>query len=460
MSAPTRWPLHPPPGELESLSSWLARIAELYRMPVPELVGPNLGVLTEIPDRLDEDAPAELLRALATATAVPLARLKAMTLPGWVPWLFDSFPMPERDGEDTFYSYVRQDSVLLAPGEATRFEATRRRAWRGPWIPETWMDRSCPLCTADPDPHRSWVWTLPLAIGCTIHRRRLLRREELLTAELAGADIVGAPIAEPVATLENYTHQGLTTGSVRLPGRRVHVAVWFRLLRTLLDELSLSTTGLSRASARILTQVWQVAELTPRAGIRIWQPYELLPWTRQEGLLTAAAVAVDLVAQRRLRPRGSLAAVLAPPHAEPVYPGEDPCRTPDSPAARSRILDTRALYRRADYSELFDELARGVRTDPDTARRVLVFLTATDPSPANLDRERDILIRDTGMPPDFVRTRAETETLLILHGHDPGEITRVLTEFSAESPSHRISGPAADLFVPDDLARLRARLDR
>ncbi|MEV0075602.1 TniQ family protein [Nocardia neocaledoniensis] len=459
MSTP-RWPLHPPPGELESLSSWVARLAELYRMPVVELVGPNLGVLGEIPDRLDEDAPLELLAALATATAVPVARLKAMTLPGWVPWLFDSYPMPAHQGEDTFYGYVRQYSVLLAPGEASRFEVTRRRTWRGPWIPETPMDRSCPLCTAGPTPIHCWVWALPLTIGCTIHRRRLLTRAELVTAELAGPGVAGAPVTEPVATLENYTHQALTTGAVRLPGRRVHAAVWFRLLRTLLDELSLSTSGLSRASARVLAQVWQSARLTPRAGIRIWAPYEQLGWTRQEDLLTAAAAALDLAAQHQLRPRGTLADALAPPRAEPVYPGEDARRTPDNAAVGARILDTRGLYRRADYSELFEELARAVRTDPETARRTLAFLARTDPSPANLDRERDILIRDTGMPPEFVRTRAETQALLILYGHDPGEIAAALTELGAQARSHGVDGAAAELFVPEDLARLRARLDQ
>ncbi|MFE5479728.1 hypothetical protein ACFQ9R_28765 [Nocardia sp. NPDC056541] len=330
--------------------------------------------------------------------------------------------------------------------------------WRGPWIPETPLDRSCPLCTAGPQPQRCWVWSLPLTIGCTIHRRRLLYRAELLTAELAGADVAGTPIAEPVATLENYTHQALTTGKVELPGRRVHAAVWFRLLRTLLDELSLPTSGLSVGSARTLTQMWQTAGLTPRAGLRIWTPYEKLPWPRQEDLLTAAAVAMDLAAGRHLRPRGTLAPALSLPGVEPVYPGDDPRRAHDGSAAR--ILDPRGLDRRTDYSALFDELARTVRTDPDTARRVLAFLVRTDPNPANLDRERDILIRDTGMPPEFVRTRAETEALLVLYGHDPCEVARQLTEFTDEPPRHATDDLAASLFTPDDLAQLRARLDR
>ncbi|MBF6202204.1 hypothetical protein, partial [Nocardia cyriacigeorgica] len=72
----------------------------------------------------------------------------------------------------------------------------------------------------------------------------------------------------------------------------------------------------------------------------------------------------------------------------------------------------------------------------------------------------DILIRDTGMPPEFVRTRAETEALLGVYGYDLGEVARVLTEFTTESPARGIGGLAAQLFIPDDLAHLRARLDR
>ncbi|MGY2092822.1 hypothetical protein [Nocardia gipuzkoensis] len=45
-----------------------------------------------------------------------------------------------------------------------------------------------------------------MTIGCAVHRRRLLSRDELLTAELAGSDVARVLVTEPVATLENYTH--------------------------------------------------------------------------------------------------------------------------------------------------------------------------------------------------------------------------------------------------------------
>ena len=34
------------------------------------------------------------------------------------------------------------------------------------------------------------------------------------------------------------THEGMTTGTVTLAGRPVHVGVWFRLLRILIEELN------------------------------------------------------------------------------------------------------------------------------------------------------------------------------------------------------------------------------
>ncbi|MTE16917.1 TniQ family protein [Nocardia aurantiaca] len=453
MSAPARWPVHPPPGELESLSSWLERLGRLYEVPVTELLGPNLGVVKAVSD-LDEDPPPEIFPALSQASGVEVGRLRAMTLPGQVPWLFDRFPLPARDGEEAFYTYVRQDSVLLAPGEAPHFEVTRRRAWRGPWIPATRLRRSCPLCTAAPVPRWSWTWDLPLTIGCTIHHTRLLSPEERLHAELSETAVVTEPIGEPVAALDNYTHQALTTGMVALPGRRVHAGVWFRLLRCLLDELTLSTAALRKHSAATLTHVWEAADLTYRAGLRIWQPYEWLPWQRQHDLLTAAALVVDLAARGRLHPRGTLGALLTAPGPEQVYPGDVPYQPRPSRPRPPGLAD---LRRPVEFAVLVAELEDAVRTDAETARQVLGFLIHNDPSPANFDRERELLIA-TGMPPHFVQTRTEIERLLALYGYESAEIDSALTDFTRERRG--LHGPAAQLFSPDDLVQLCARLNR
>jgi hypothetical protein len=51
-------------------------------------------------------------------------RLQRMTIAGWVPWLLDDL---EPGGQVAFDTYVRQQSVLLAPGEAGRNDVLR---WR------------------------------------------------------------------------------------------------------------------------------------------------------------------------------------------------------------------------------------------------------------------------------------------------------------------------------------------
>jgi len=45
MSPARQWPLHPRPGPLESLSSWLARVARLYDLSVKDLLDHNLNLV-------------------------------------------------------------------------------------------------------------------------------------------------------------------------------------------------------------------------------------------------------------------------------------------------------------------------------------------------------------------------------------------------------------------------------
>ena len=83
MSLPRRWPLHPQPGALESLSSWLDRLARLYSLPVEDLLTRNLGMTDlAVPQDLDHDPPAAMLAALAERAGIELGQLRAMTLAG------------------------------------------------------------------------------------------------------------------------------------------------------------------------------------------------------------------------------------------------------------------------------------------------------------------------------------------------------------------------------------------
>lgn len=96
---------------------------------------------------------------------------------------------------------------------------------------------------------------------CGEHGRRL---EPGMSVRLAAIDrdpLPSPPVPAPVAAMDRLTHEGLTTGAVTLPRRAVHFGVWLRLLRTLPDEASMTTSRVGPRSAATVAQSG-----TPQAG--------------------------------------------------------------------------------------------------------------------------------------------------------------------------------------------------
>jgi hypothetical protein len=120
-------------------------------------------------------------------------------------------------------------------------------------------------------------------------------------------------VPEPLAALERYTYAALMTGHVDLPGRPVQAAVWFRLLRSLLHEVSLAISTRRASSQVALKKIWTITGLPPRAGLNVWTPYEQMPLLQQHDLMTAAAAALQLAADGVITARGRLATAIQPP---------------------------------------------------------------------------------------------------------------------------------------------------
>lgn len=388
-----RWPVHPQPGPLESLSSWTARLARLYGMQVGELLGHNLGLVDlEVPALLDWDPPAVMLAALAERTGVELARVRATTLAGWVPWLVDSLTVEKHRTQEVLDTYVGENPVLLEPGAAPGHQVHRWRGWRGVWLSGPILNRVCPLCASDPERGTALVWSLPLMIGCAEHGCRLENGGDVDLALFLGRPPPVVPVTEPVATMDRYTYDALTTGEVALPGRTVHAGVWFRLLRSLLHELSLATTTLNQHGRTTLERVWQVVGGLPRAGLKMWCPFEALEWSTQETLLSTAATALDLAAHRQIEAHGVFGPALAPAPYRRVYEGDRP--PPDATALMAEVLAQ-------------------ARRDPDVARQLLTLLTFNCPTLARFDEER-IYLSSMGVPPEFLPTAGEFGRLDLL----------------------------------------------
>lgn len=345
-----------------------------------ELLRYGLGVAVSQPstieDRLDIDPPAGLLQALSERTGVPLADLRMMTLPGWEPMLLESCDRNEQWiskrlawGSATYDSYVRANSVLLRPGRRPQDPHRRGNGWAGPWRHGKQLDRRrCQVCWTPSHPVVLLVWRLPMVSSC--HSSALVDHIALTVERLSGRALESpARISEPVAQLDRYTYQGLRSGLVDLPGRTVHAAVWVRMLRAILDEVSLSASTLPKANCTTITRVWEATGHPYRAGLSVWRPYEHLPPATQTTMMDAAAAAVQLAAAGEIDPRGVLGPAL---REEPYRP---------APAGDERP----AVWREA--AGYIEELLIMARTSRIAAHLVLRTITVGSRNQRTLCRE-------------------------------------------------------------------------
>jgi hypothetical protein len=295
-----RWPLHPAPREGEALSSWLNRVALCYHMEVSELLEHDLG--HDQVDDLDTAPPLSLLAMLSQRSGIELNRLRCMSFAGWVPWLLDSLDDQIPAALET---YAFQLSVLLP---RLRRKTRSITSWRA-WLPSQPINRACPLCLNDPENQAVLLaWKLPLMLSCPLHGCWLESYWGVPGRFLGweNADAEPRTASDAIAAMDQRTWQALTTGHVELPRRSIHAGLWFRLLRTLLDELNtpLSTCG---TCAGYLRQVWEGCGHPLRAGQSLWRPYETLAPAVRLQMLEAAATAISLIEVRDISPPGEQA---------------------------------------------------------------------------------------------------------------------------------------------------------
>jgi hypothetical protein len=383
----------------------VTRLAVTYRMSEQELLRHNLGARFEISprsldDALDLDPPGWVLAALSQRTGNAVADLRRMTIAGWVPWLLDDL-RPDPDAT-AFTTYVRQHSVLLPHGRSPVRQILGWRAWLPSARPErqasgngvSLMFRACPRCLpgsgagqdVDHCPGLTLMARIPLMLSCPRHRCLL---DPVLGHPVEHLFWPGAGptprAADPdVVVMDGYTQEALSTGVVRLPHRPVHAGVWFRLLRTLLDEVSSTTTKLSGPVLADLRLIWQEAGHPFRGGASPWKPYEILDWPRQQVMLHAAAVALRLVLDGRIHARGTLGHLLAVPSHQPVPVGDLPRVDPWVQV----MADVRAAIEAAQRT-------------PAIAGGLFAYFTMSSDSRGTYDRARRIMI-DIGIPAAFI----------------------------------------------------------
>ena len=200
----------------------------------------------------------------------------------------------------------------------------------------------------------------------------------------------------PISAMDRRTWQALTTGYVELPRRRVHAGLWFRLLRTLLDELN-TPISLCGSYGEAIRYVWERCGHPLRAGQSQWQAFEILADSVQLQMLEAAATAIELVESQILNAAGEFADLFVQePQREftnglPVHVGsEEPVN----------------YWQKA--AEAIEEAVLDARHNPETARSLFRLASYGRNDPASLEQLRALFAKEQ-IPAEFLLHYEPTE---------------------------------------------------
>ena len=365
------------------MSSWLHRVADCYQMDMRELLQHDLGH-GQI-DHLDTTPPQPLLIALAHRSGIELDHLRCMSFSGWTPWLLDSL---DNSIPSALETYVFQLSVLLPKG---RRKARSIMNWRA-WLPMQPLRRACPRCIRDSAEHAlPLVWQLPLLLSCPTHGCWL---EPYWggTGTFTGWDDASCEqrqASAPISAMDRRTWQALTKGYVELPRRRVHAGLWFRLLRTLLDELN-TPISLCGSYGEAIRYVWERCGHPLRAGQSQWQAFENLADSVQLQMLAAAATAMELIESQIVNATGEFAGLFV---QEPQREFTNGLRMPVGSEEPVNY------WRKA--AEAIAEAVLDARHNPETARLLFRLASYGRNDPASLEKLRAIFAKEQ-IPVEFL----------------------------------------------------------
>jgi len=336
-------------------------------------------------DDLDTAPPQSLLTVLSQRSGIEEDRLRCMSFAGWVPWLLDSLDDRIPAALET---YAFQLSILL-PRSNRKLRTIA--SWRA-WLPSRPIQRACPLCLNDQAAQAILLaWKLPLMLSCPVHGC-WLESYRGIPGRLFGGENAGSlprAASEAIAAMDRRTWQALTTGYVKLPRRRIHAGLWFRMLRTLLDELNtpISQCGACAGSIRY---VWERCGQPLRAGQSLWRPYEILKPAVQLQMLEATATAIDLFESNAVIPLGEQGELFLPEPQTGFTNGLAPDEWKPKPIS----------YWQEAVKAINEALAEA-QHNPETARSLFALASRGQRDPESLERLRAVFVKD-GIPPEFL----------------------------------------------------------
>lgn len=394
-----RWPLHPPPSPHESLSSWLERQASCYGYRSEDVLRYDLGFPALSSEQLDINPPPLFLERLAERSGFSVERLRALTIQGWVPQLIDSL----KPDAASYPKYVRE-YALLYPTEFREYQAFQD--WV-PWVSAHRMGgkAACRFCLReDPEPYRRLSWQMAWMSSCPVHG--VLLEEIVVVAGQVLSEAVDEPIPTPseILTLDRFTRQAIEGGKVALPHDPVPGGTWLRVLRTVLDELTLPAAPLKQYRPAIAT-IWGTLGLGVRQGMRRAAiPFERLDPERQFLLMRVAGVAVERLMKGQFKQVGKDAFLFR------ASPGDHEKQSAPSPPLLPEQTSVPPSGEGSSYEQAWRKAHTAMknlevimRQDVQTARQMRHILLGPHPTPKRIE-EIDRLFREQGyvLPDDVI----------------------------------------------------------
>lgn len=377
------WPLHPQPMEGEALSSWLERVASQYDLFLDELMKYELGYEISAWD-LDFNPPMALLKSIAQRSTLSFDQVYRMTFRSWVPFIADHLS-PEIN---FFETYVFQYSVLLP----VKFRGSSQLTDWYPWLSGKPVLRACLECLrTHQTPFIRLAWKLPLMLSCPLHGCRLQVCTIYPSYYVSWHEekAITSPLSNTALNMDKLTWQALMMGEVNLPNRVIHAGVWFRLLRSVLNELSLPLCAY-RTHSSTIKSIWEKCGYPIRGGLHSWRPYEYLSLDIQIRLLEGVATALDMIREKEISPRAQDTKLFSP---EPLY--EDDLRSSLTPPAKSKD--------QSPWPSVMEALELAVadaRVNRESARQLYFFCLFGRKDPDSI-REINSLFSELGIPFTF-----------------------------------------------------------
>jgi hypothetical protein len=341
---------------------------------------------------LDIRPPNGFLETIAGRSGVDIDTLRCMTMAGWVPWLLDSFDLED----DAFNCYVNQFSVLLPPQK--RPEKTIP-GWRA-WLPRKNLNRACPLCIGEAKgkPIFKMMWQFPLFISCPIHgcwlESFIGRPGTFYGWEQKG--LKPRPATPAIKKMDLRTEQAFTDGYVVLPARKVHAGVWFRLLRTLIDELNVPVSYWG-AQSRTLRLIWERCRHPVRAGQTHWYPFELFDASIQLQFLEAAGSAIAMIETEEVIAKGAGAYLFLPEPESAAYQGTHQ-------PSRNQAPETNLGFHIKQAQAALERCVAVARDDPEAADQLFHFILFHRRDPKSI-KEVQNMLSDAGVPSEWCQIK-------------------------------------------------------